>query len=372
MAKQPEQIKPGALERYAVSFLQDRLKDEKGGSFDPAYILSPEERDGINRVIYGTMWRGALVGSLCSLVAVTVEVFNPGATTFWSYFYLGVATVVTALVEMFYLYWKHLDAVTQLARITGLQNIGLGRFPEVAIAEAMARAALELPDPLRAVDGVNPHRESPRWLLVLGALFYKLKYSASNFIFKFLIRRIAARSVVRTFASYVGVPLSAFWNAYTSYRVLREARMRAVGPSAVQELHRNFLAKYPKVSAAGVHAIFRAAAVAMVRKREAHPNLVVLFRSLEERYGKQTIEELDSSTHFLEALTPLEGTERDLALTVLQVATILDGDISSREEEFLLEARALCGFAPTLAPVRRLLRVFVTGRPISNRALEAL
>ena len=368
----PQPVKPGALERYAVSFLQDRLKDAKGGSYDPAYILSPEEREGINRVIYGTMWRGALVGSLCSAAAVSVEVFNLGSTSLQNYIYLGVITVVTALVEMLYLYWKHLDAVTQLARITGLQNIGLGRFPEEAIAEAMARAALELPDPLRAVDGIDPHRESPKWLLVGGALFYKLKYSASNFLFKLLIRRIATRSAVRTFAPFVGVPLSAFWNSYTSFRVLREARMRAVGPSAVQELHRNFLSKYPDVSPAGIQAIFRAAAVAMVRKREAHPNLVVLFRSLEERYGKQTIAELDSTRHFLEGLGPLVRQEKDLALTVLQVAIILDGDISTREEEFLIEARALCGFSASLKPVQRLLRVFVHGKPISSRALEAL
>jgi hypothetical protein len=225
---------------------------------------------------------------------------------------------------------------------------------------------------LRAIDGIDPHRESPRWLLVTGALFYKLKYSASNFIFKLLIRRIATRSAVRTFAPFVGVPLAAFWNSYTSYRVLREARMRAVGPSAVQELHRNFLSKYPEVSPAGVKAIFRAAAAAMVRKREAHPNLVVLYRSIEERYGKQTIEELDSTKYFLEELQALERNEKDLALTVLQVAIILDGSISSREEEFLIKARTLCGFSPTLRPVRRLLKVFVLGKPISNRALEAL
>jgi hypothetical protein len=364
---------PGALERYAVSFLQERLKDDKASAYDPAYILSDAERAGIDRVVTGTMWRGAIVGSMCSALAVAVESFT-GNDELWSFgtLILVLVTILTALIEMLYLYWKHLDAVTELARITGLQNLGLGKYPETSIAEAIARSALELPDPLRAVDGINPLRESPKWILVLGALAYKLKYTASNFFLKFLLRRVATRGILRAAVPYVAVPLSAFWNSYTSYRILRESRMRAVGPSAVQELHRNFLAKYPNVSEGGLRAIFRAVAVAMVRKREAHPNLVILYRSLEERYGKQSIEELDSTEHFLSELKPLERKEKDLALTVLQVAIILDGSISTREEEFLLAARTACGFTGSLKPVHYLLRAFTNGKPITSKALEAL
>lgn len=364
---------PGALERFARDFLAKRMGSPGAAApADPVHILSPAERAEINQIVTGTMWRSALIGVLSAGACVAVEIVDPGASPLAKWLWMLIVSAISAVGEVAYLYWKHLDSVSALARVTGASLFAGRDVRGDLVAGALARAALELPDPLDVIKGVDPRREAPKWLLFAGGLVYKLKYSATNFLFKLLLRRFLARSVLRFYAPLVALPLAAFWNGYVSWKVLREARLRAVGPSAIAEVFDGYLAQQPAPSPALQEAFFRAAAVAVVGKQDAHPNLVLLYRALEARYGAAAYPGLDEPARLAEHLAALSPEEQRQALAVYQFASILDGALSPREEEIAQQLAARTGRDYRPDPLRGVLALFVRGLALDARALQLL
>ena len=205
------------------------------------------------------------------------------------------------ILEISYLYWSHLNAMLALTQATGAT---LGS-DEGSLADAMARAALELPDPTRIIEGINPRRDSSKAGLLAAVLLYKLKRGLTSFLFKFMIRQTATREVLRIIAPFIALPISGAWNAIVSYRILREARMRVLGPSAIEEMIATLLDHRQDLSEKGKSMLLRAIGVAMVRKRSAHPNLLVLLRTVVKRTGAVRARDLDSAKHFLQTLPTL-------------------------------------------------------------------
>jgi hypothetical protein len=152
------------------------------------------------------------------------------------YAVLGAATVIASVIEIAFLYWDGLRSVHQLAHAAGLDLFPETENDDAAVAAAMARAALELPNPIQNLFGVNPRREASRLRLIVASLVYKAKISVTNFLVKMLVRRTVGRAFVRSWLPFVAVPLTAAWNGVVCRLIIREARIRAMGPSAAKEM----------------------------------------------------------------------------------------------------------------------------------------
>jgi hypothetical protein len=255
---------------------------------------------------------------------------------------------------------------------------GLDLFPDAddgkALAGAMARAALELPSSTEKVFGVDPFREASRVRMFVASIVYKLKVSATNFVVKALVRRALGRAFVRAWLPFVAVPITASWNAWVCFLIMREARIRAMGPSAALEMTRIVLEDGASLSADARETAVRAVASAIVRTEDLHPNLVVLLREVGRRVDLDPSEtsDLDDSKLFLKKLSALPESERIVVLRVLAVASILDGRLTRAEKRLLREARAVSGRTADLAPVDALRRAFLDGDIITRERIETL
>ena len=149
---------------------------------------------------------------------------------------------------------------------------------------------------------MNPHRETKKWQLVLVGLAYKAKIGVTNFLAKLLIRRLMGRVALRGLLPFVALPVSAFWNGVVMWLVLREARIRAMGPSAIDELVKVIFDDAPELSAQGRLSAVRAVASAIVRTQDLHPNLVRLLSVVATRAGDTGKNELDDVGLFLQNL----------------------------------------------------------------------
>jgi hypothetical protein len=357
------------LERFASRFLRRRSRTiASQETKDPVHILTTTERDNINRIVKHTILKTVFAG-LCSAsvpALIDLRFYNDPEPVRW--FYLISFTIIATILEVSYLYWSHLNAMLALTQATGA-TFG---SDEGSLADAMARAALELPDPTRIIEGINPRRESSKAGLLLAVLIYKLKRGLTSFIFKFMIRQTATREVLRIVAPFIALPISGIWNAIVSFRILREARMRVLGPSAIEEMVSTLLDHQPDLSEKGKSMLLRAVGVAMVRKRSAHPNLLALLRAVIKRTGAVRARDLDSPKYFLQTLPTLSLEEQRLSLIILQIAFMLDGSLSRREKTFIIQARKLCGLSNTLMAVEELLHTFASGAQIYPGMLEAL
>jgi hypothetical protein len=362
---------------------------------DGVHYLNPRERAALRQIERRSIVRAGVAGALSTAAAAIAELFahpvlgpDPDHATweqtvhFWAI--VGSATIAAAIVEITYLYLNGLRAVHDLSR-----EAGLDLFPNAdddkALAGAMARAALELPTPPERLFGVNPWREASRTRLVVSSLAYKLKVSLSNFLVKALVRRMLGRSLVRMWLPFVAVPITAAWDAWVCWLILREARIRAMGPSAAREMVNIAFERTPSPSLAGGAAVVRAVASSIVRTEDMHPNLVALLREVAGRVGVASSRhaeaqnaapdgagELDDSKAFLAQLAVLEPEEQRLTLRVLAIASVIDGRLTRPERRLLREAHAIAKVPLDMKKVHELKSAFLTGDPIDRARIEAL
>lgn len=388
--------KPSLLLRAGVGYFR-RLAASAGrvDVGDGVHFLNPAEREALRRVERRAIIRAAVAGGLSTIAAGVVEVLalpllgsHPDHASweqtarFWAV--VGGATVVASMVEIAYLYGDGLRAVHLLSR-----EAGLDLFPDEdddkALAGAMARAALELPTPPTSLFGVNPFREASRARLVVSSIVYKLKVSVTNFVVKALVRRMLGRAFVRMWLPFVAVPVTAAWNAAVCWLILREARIRAMGPSAAREMVGIVFEDLQTPSPAGRAALVRAVASSIVRTEDMHPNLVALLREVAGRVGlasDRDAEELvastdgagalDDSKAFLVQLAALDEAEQRTTLRVLAIASIIDGRLTRAERRLLVEAHAACGVPLELDKVHALRHAFLGGDAIDRARIEAL
>lgn len=339
---------------------------------DPIHVLNPTERAGLRaaaRAIAGVF--NAVATGAGELYAI--HHFGPVAehatfvdrASYWGVY--GAAAIVFAVLEIAFLYWDGLRAVRKLSLVAGLR---LGHRDNEEAALALARAALELPNPPEPVLGVNPHREASKPQLILASVVYKLKISVTNFLFKALLQRALGRFATRFVLAFAAIPVNALWNGLVCWSVLREARIRVMGPSAALEMLDVVLEEHSPPSPRLVSAIHQAVGSAIVRTRELHPNHAAMLRALRDRLG-QPLEgvPLDDSAAFLRSLPQLDVAERRVVLRVLAAAAILDGRLVRGERRLLEQAYAAAELDSGVEHVERLRRAFVAGDAIARAEL---
>lgn len=338
---------------------------------DAVYVLNADERKTLGSLVRGAVFRAGLAGAASAALAAGAEVYAEHrygaehastdiAIRYWG-IVLGV-TVIAAVLEIVFLYWDSLRTVHRMARAAGYDPFGKTASDEqTAVAAALARAALELPNPTETAFGVNPHREASKIKLIFASLLYKVKVSITNFAVKLLVRRIAGRALVRTWLPFVAVPGTAAWNGIVCYVVLREARIRVMGPSAAHELVHAIFDQGIQTTSEGRMTLVRAVASSIVRTEDLHPNLQAVLIEVVKRVTDPLPGGIDDSRIFLEKLRALDKAEQKMVLQVLSAAAIIDGRFSGTEKKLVCEALEACGLPADARPVERLRKAFIRG-----------
>jgi hypothetical protein len=349
---------------------------------DAIHILNPRERKDLRAVERGVIIRAGLAGALSALASSVAEVLatpmlgpdpdsaSPSAQLrFWGV--VGGVTVVASILEIGFLYWDGLRSVHRLASVAGMR-FAAGGAEKKAVAVALARAALELPNPPRPTFGIDPLRGASKWQLALASLLYKLKITVTNFAVKALVRRVLGRAAVRAWLTFVAVPVTALWNAIVCWQVIREARIRVMGPSAAKELVGSLLPKEMSLSAAGRKEAARAIGVAVVGSRDLHPNLLALFQEVHARVGDIDQNGLDDTEAFTKAVCGLPQAEQSAVLRLFVTAIILDGRLARDELRLLETIQRSTGRAVDRSPAERARRAFVRGEPVAPEVLKVV
>ena len=204
---------------------------------DSVATLNAEETLALRRIEQRAVWRAGIAGALSAGVTVAAMLLlrDIEASQPWGYWtwVLGVGALAAA-VEIGFLYWDTLRSVRQMARAAGMKLVD-GQEQDFVVL-ALARAALELPSPRRNQLRVDPLRETSRTAVLLATLVYKSKIALSSFLLKALLSRALGRLAARAALELVAVPVTAVWNMFVSRKVLREARLRVMGPSLASTL----------------------------------------------------------------------------------------------------------------------------------------
>jgi hypothetical protein len=160
------------------------------------------------------------------------------------------------------------------------------------------------------------------------------------------------------------------WNGIVAYLVMREARIRAMGPSAARAFA-NIVLSGSELTDGGRLAVMRAVAANIVRTQELHPNLVSFLKEVHSHVGQPPEAPLDDTRAFLTQLRELPVADQDAALMILSIGAVLDGRVNRRERKLIEQALVEAGRDDDTAPLERLRRMFARGEPIDADVVKA-
>lgn len=336
--------------------------------------LDAEERKSLRALERGAVARAALAGAASAGITAAVamrlsHIEEPEPVTYWTW--VGLVGVVTSIAEVAYLYWDALASVRRMAKVSGVRLFAEDTLDH-AVAVSLARAALELPTPADNPLRVDPHREARRWRLLLISLFYKAKIALSTFVLKVLLRRVFGRLFARAAFEFVAVPVTALWNAAVCRRVLREARVRTMGPSLAKEMSAWILEPLVGLErpADAVRLIAWALGTSIVKNGFVHPNWVVLVRLLQ--LPASLSGDFGDAKGFLVALEQAKPATRTAVLRALLAAAILDGRVSRLERQWLVETFDRAGLAAPVREAEHACRAFLAGDGFDTASFDSM
>jgi len=306
------------------------------------------------------------IGALTTVVSIWFEwkyhaAFSPAL--YYTYYVLVI--LIMLVIEMAVLFWLGLRTTHSLACLTGDHRMHHSpSLPEMdSVENILARAALELPDPIVRYLNIDPLKHVPKSKLLLVGLLYKAKVILSSSLVNFILLSIFGKGSSRLGFAWIAIPITGLWDAYVIYKVAREARLRLFGNRLAhfmaEEITKpemmNNLSETVKEGA------IRAIATMMVLSQNYHPNMLVLLVKMCETFDIQDNHQYDNWEDFLALLKTLTEQERYFILDLLCVAAAFDGHLS-RLERFHLPQAFLELTDVYMLRIKKLKAVLLTGQ----------
>ncbi|MNK01888.1 hypothetical protein D3C87_197010 [compost metagenome] len=152
--------------------------------------------------------------------------------------YYTIYAIAMLFPEIWLLNMLNLYAVRRICEIYRYPAVSQSDYQEqVAL---LTEAGLEMPAKHMQLLEINPYVGLTKFSYYALWIGTKLKATLSNVLMKFLVRRLLGRYALRIVTDLLGIPIFAFWNAWTSRQVMKETQMRIVSAAATKDFMQEF------------------------------------------------------------------------------------------------------------------------------------
>jgi hypothetical protein len=266
--------------------------------------------------------------------------------------------VVLMVAEILLLTLLHLYAVHRIAAITGyLTPTDLGQADKVKM---VLDVSLEVKNTAQGELGIDPYQGLSAVVVFGYNLILRLKGLLSSVLLKWVLQRLLGRFAVRELLDFSGLPIYGFLNGYSTYTLIREARVVIMGQHLIERC-------LVRIDFSALHSpdfadlLYDTLQFIAINKRDYHQNHYLLTKLLLERCNvlPRNAHRLrdDYYTHLKKA-TPAEQT---FCLLIVHLGFLLDGEISIRER-VTLQSLIAYGFAvENFGDLERHLKAFLSG-----------
>ena len=343
--------KPGFWERFAKRELSKVGEVQSG---DELFLLSEEEIQGLKKIRNNTYLKAGLAGALgVILLYVPYHIF--GETLFpknhiWipvygDYLDVEIAFLVYSLVlvllEIWYLTYVNVRAVSEIAHVCGHPNPNEADF-EKNINALVAVGLEKKQDELESI-GINPYEGLNPWGVMIFQFMLRLKATVSGIVFKFLIKGLLGRYALRAVLDFAGIPVYAFWNIWGARKIMNEARIRVMAPPLIRRCA-DLLYEDQKNNPEFKKVLYDTLQLISESKRSFHYNHFLLSITLLEKFDVEIMEEPPYNDDYLKEIPALSGETRKGVQQLFVFGIMIDGRISYREKRairFLIEKEVL-------------------------------
>ncbi|TSJ45006.1 LBF_2804 family protein [Fluviicola chungangensis] len=213
------------------------------------YTLNAEQKKQLKKLQVQVYLIAGLIGACAVMLVIfpfhfsnllDAQHFELFGYTFDFELYYTLYAVVMIFPEIWLLNMLNIYAVRRICEIYRYPSASREDYREqVAL---LTEAGLEMPAKHMKLLEIDPYIGLTRFSYYVLLLGTKLKATLSNVLMKFLVRRLLGRYALRIVTDLIGIPIFAFWNAWSSRQVMKEAQMRIVATAAT----RDFMSEFPE------------------------------------------------------------------------------------------------------------------------------
>lgn len=218
-----------------------RNNDEYG------YTLSPVQKKQLKNLQVRIYLTAGAIGACAVMIVIfpfhftnllDAQHFDLFGYQFDFEFYYMVYAVAMIFPEIWLLNMLNIYAVRRICEIYKYPSVSQDDYQEqVAL---LTEAGLEMPAKHMKLLEIDPYIGLTKFSYYILLIGTKLKATLSNVLMKFLVRRLLGRYALRIVTDLLGVPIFAFWNAWSSRQVMKETQMRIVATTVT----RDFMSKF--------------------------------------------------------------------------------------------------------------------------------
>lgn len=266
-------------------------------------VVSSAEWKELNRNTRRSVMRSAALGGIMVLFLVIPQwllsdFFSKGLVT-WNFFdfelnlnlYTMGWSLFLIVLELVLLQFLHLAAIRNVALNTGYASWNALRTDD-GIAERISAIAMQQkPEDIRSM-GFDPYIGMSKVRLYLIGVLSLIKAVVSNLIVRVILLRVMGRFAVREVLDLAGVPVYAFWNGFTTWRLLRSARIAFMGEYVLRDWLRRW--ENTSFNQQEVQLFHDATQQVFMMRRSYHPNLVTLGKQINTAWRRN--DPINSST----------------------------------------------------------------------------
>ncbi len=331
------QQKEGLLEKFARQ--QFERIDITAIPIDEAYILNEQEQRTIKKVYNRATCIAALYGVLGVVFLFLPQFFLPHWFPQTRVGFFGfelslplVSWVYAALLVVIEIYALNVLNINAVAKIAAACHFPNKQHPNYHLQlKGLMGAALEKPSTEINQFGINPFLGLPKFSYTAFFVLNKIKATLSNALVKVLVSRLLGRVALRNIADLVGIPIFAFWNAWATHLVLKEATMRIMAPDTIDIFVQKLFTLY-KDNLGFKNLIKDALQYTAVLKRNYNYAHYLLANTCIQVFS---INDNDYETDFVRNYKNVDADVAKGLLALVVFGVTIDGKVSHREKEQL-------------------------------------
>ena len=268
--------------------------------------------------------------------------------------YYTIYAVVMIFPEIWLLNMLNIYAVRRICEIYKYPSASQTDYGEqVAL---LTEAGLEMPAKHMKLLEIDPYIGLTKFSYYALLIGTKLKATLSNVLMKFLVRRLLGRYALRIITDLAGIPIFAFWNAWSSRQVMKEAQMRIVATAVTKDFMKEFSSEELEQIKERLAKLFHFIAQ---QKRQYNFALysfmketLLLFPDLSLKYDQEVkVDELFGPS----------PEENRLVARLLIFGLIVDGTLSVKERLAIRKIAKEAWFPVSMDEMERILKSYVNG-----------
>ncbi|MDZ4726016.1 MAG: hypothetical protein SH817_07660 [Leptospira sp.] len=360
--------KPGFLEKWGRSVLykinRSRISKNKSS------IENFSEHS--TKIIRISVCLSFCIGFIPSFLFVALSHFIPKIDHIFSYQAILPVVVTTLLIGIFtYIefYLLFLTGLYQAFYMAESANLELSEEPELItpVPGLLARIALEIPDPELRLFGINPYKRLNRKKIFIKTLLYKIKVMISNLFAKIILKAIFGRTGLRIYIEYIAAPITGLWDAYVTYKILHELRMRIISRKIAEKILIYIEQNQNQFSPKGKECLMRAIANSIVFTKTFHPNFEYLLLKLVKVFNIPfDMNEMDEPDQFINSLKFCAEGEKRLAIVIFLIGSCFDGTMTKEEWDMFPKFSFISDLEQMLSKTKFLLKSIRNGKLLDS------